>query len=78
MKKPENILSEIVKKRYSSYITTDSESYFNSINDIFSSNSNIIHGNKNKILSKRDKLYAVSRYQRKAIKKGMKIYQITF
>ncbi len=76
----ENIIkiSGVVKNKYSSYITTDSESYFNYINEIFSSNSNLIHENKNKILSKNDKLYGVSRYQRKAIKNGKKIYQLTF
>ncbi len=76
----ENIIkiSGIVKNKYSSYITTDSEIYFNYINEIFSSNSNIIHKNKNKILSKNDRLYGVSRYQRKAIKNGKKIYQLTF
>ena len=76
----ENIvkISEIVKKKYASYITTDSESYFNSINEIFSSNSKIIHKNKNKVLSMKDKLYGISRYQRKAIKNGKKIYQLTF
>ncbi len=76
----ENIIkiSRIVKNKYSSYITTDSENYFNHINEIFSSNSKIIHENKNKILSKNDTLYGVSRYQRKAIKNGKKIYQITF
>ena len=71
-------ISKIMKKKYASYITTDSESYFNNINEIFSSNSNIIHENKNKILSKNDTLYGVSRYQRKAIKNGKKIYQLTF
>ena len=76
----ENIIKiiGIVKNKYASYITTDSESYFNYINEIFSSNSKIIHENKNKILSKNDRLYGVSRYQRKAIKNGKKIYQLTF
>ena len=76
----ENIIkiSRIVKNKYSSYITTDSESYFNHINEIFSSNSEIIHKNKKKILSKNDRLYGISRYQRKAIKNGKKIYQLTF
>ena len=65
----ENIIKiiGIVKNKYASYITTDSESYFNYINEIFSSNSKIIHENKNKILSKNDRLYGVSRYKRKAI-----------
>ena len=76
----ENIIkiSGIVKNKYSSYITTDSESYFNYINEIFISNSKIIHRNRSKILSKNDRLYGVSRYQRKAIKNGKKIYQLTF
>tara|TARA_A100000164_G_scaffold50356_1_gene39016 strand:- start:9 stop:578 length:570 start_codon:yes stop_codon:yes gene_type:complete len=76
----ENIIKiiRVVKNKYSSYITTDSESYFDYINEIFISNSKIIHLNKNKILSKNDRLYGVSRYQRKAIKNGEKIYQLTF
>ena len=31
-----------------------------------------------RILSKNDRLYGISRYQRKAIEKGEKIYQLIF
>ena len=71
------LLSKIIKSENSIYITTDSRSYLNDIKDIFSENKDCLSTYDVKILSKNDKLYGISRYQRKAIEKGRNIYQLT-
>ena len=72
------LLTSKVKSRNSIYLTTDSETYLNDIQDILSKNK-VHNGDYSMcILSKNDELYGISRYQRKAIKKGGNIYFIKF
>ena len=71
------LLKDIIKSKNSIFITTDSISYLNDIKNIYLDNKNYLGKINMKILSNKDKYYGISRYQRKAIEKGGKIYQIT-
>ena len=71
------LLKNIIKSKNSIFITTDSISYLNDIKNIYLDNKNYLGKINMKILSNKDKYYGISRYQRKAIEKGGKIYQIT-
>ena len=57
--------------------TTDSESYVKAIRELSIYNQELIGEINIRLLNKNDVLYGISRYQRKAIKKGDKIYLIT-
>ncbi len=72
------LLTKLIKSKNSIYITTDSESYFNDMNNLIIENRDSLGSHNVKILSENDELYGISRYQRKAIEKGEKIYQLTF
>ena len=67
----------VTKSKHSTKITTDSESYVESIKEIFHENKEFLDELKFEILNKNDELYGISRYQRKAIEKGQKIYLLT-
>ncbi len=71
------VFRRIIKSKDSIYITTDSTIYTDYIESIFINNVKLLGDYKIITLSHYDHLYAVSRYQRKAIKSGRKIYQIT-
>ena len=66
-----------MKTKNSIYITTDSQKYFNDIKEILANNEDLLGHFSQRALTKKDILYDVSRYQRKAIKNGGKIYQLT-
>ncbi len=72
------LLCKIVKLKNSTHMTTDSETYLNYSENLLSQHRDIVENYSVSILSKNDKLYGISRYQRKAIEKGGKIYLLTF
>ena len=57
-------------------ITTDSSSYFSSILEIIKNEEIDFEDSTQKILDKGDKLYDISKYQKKGIKKGRKLYLV--
>ena len=73
-----SLLTKIVKLKNSTHMTTDSETYLNHSENLLSQHSDIVENYSVRILSKNDQLYGISRYQRKAIEKGKKIYLLTF
>ena len=73
-----DLLSKIIKSKQSIYMTTDSESYLNDTQDLLRNYNNFFSDFSVRILSNNDELYGISRYQRKAIEKGGKIYLLTF
>ncbi len=72
------LLCKIVKLKNSTHMTTDSETYLNYSENLLSQHRDIVENYSVSTLSKNDKLYGISRYQRKAIEKGGKIYLLTF
>ena len=72
------LLNKIIKKKNCISFTTDAEQYFISVLNILNQYKKYFLNKKFKILTNTDKLFGVSRYQRKAINEGRKIYQITF
>ena len=73
-----DLLSKIIKSKQSIHMTTDSESYLNDTQDLLRNYNNFFSDFSVRILSNNDELYGISRYQRKAIEKGGKIYLLTF
>ncbi len=72
------LLINLIKTKNSIYITTDSELYLKDMVSLISKHVGNIGTYDLRILSKNDRLYGISRYQRKAIEKGEKIYQLIF
>ena len=72
------LLINLIKSKNSIYITTDSELYLKDMVSLISRHVGNIGTYDVRILSKNDRLYGISRYQRKAIEKGEKIYQLIF
>ena len=72
------LLNKIIKLKNSIHITTDSETYLKHTKNLFNKHSDIIGDYNVSVLSKNEKLYGISRYQRKAIEEGRKIYLLTF
>jgi len=72
------LLTKIIKLQNSIYMTTDSVSYLKFTENILNQHKDIIRNYSVRTLSKNDELYDISRYQRKAIEKGRKIYLLTF
>ena len=71
------LFNYVTKYKHSTKITTDSESYVESIKEIFHEKKEFLDELKFETLNKNDELYGISRYQRKAIEKGQKIYLLT-
>ena len=72
------LLTKIIKPKKITYMTTDSKEYIKDTEDMLN-NIKDFTGNYNvTIMTKNDELYGISRYQRKAIEKGGKIYLLTF
>ena len=59
------------------FSNANSESYVKAIRELSIYNQELIGEINIRLLNKNDVLYGISRYQRKAIKKGDKIYLIT-
>jgi release factor glutamine methyltransferase len=72
------LLTKVVKLKHSIYMTTDSKLYLNDILNILTKYRDLFGDFNFSILSKNDKLFGISRYQRKAIEKRRKIYLLTF
>ena len=72
------LLINLIKTKNSIYITTDSELYLKDMVSLITKYVGNIGTYDVRILSKNDRLYGISRYQRKAIEKGEKIYQLIF
>ena len=68
------LLTQIIKTKNSIYITTDSESYLNDTKYLLDKHKSSLGDYRISVLSKNDQLFGISRYQRKAIEKGRKIY----
>ena len=71
------LLNKIIKLKNSIFMTTDSKTYLNYSENLLNQHKDIIEYYSVSILSKNDNLYGISRYQRKAIQKGGKIYLLT-
>ena len=69
-------LSKIIKVKNSIYMTTDSEPYLNDTIKLLNEHQSSLGKYSMRVLSKNDELYGISRYQKKALKKGRKIYQL--
>ncbi len=72
------LLVKVIKSEKSIFMTTDSKSYFDYTENLISEHKEFIGNHDLSILSKNDELYGISRYQRKAIEKGGKIYLLRF
>ena len=72
------VLIKLIKSKNSIYVTTDSELYLKDMVSLITKHVGNIGTYDVRILSKNDRLYGISRYQRKAIEKGEKIYQLIF
>ncbi len=68
------LFSKLIKSSNSIFITTDSKDYIENIENILKLYRNELGNFNISILSSKDELYGISRYQRKAIKKDKKIY----
>ena len=72
------LLAKLIKSKNQIYITTDSESYLQDMVSLLSEYEDSIGEYNVRVLSKNDEFYGISKYQRKAIEKGGRIYQLTF
>ena len=72
------LLANTVKSKDSIYMTTDSELYISDTEELLNKHIDLFGDYTLSILSENDELYGISRYQRKAIKGGRKIYLLTF
>ena len=70
------LFTQITKKRNEIYITTDSKVYLQHIKALFIEYNDFYRKAKIQKLKENDNLYNISRYQRKAMKNGEKIYLI--
>ena len=70
------LFNKVIKSNKSIYITTDSKDYLKSIKEISKTNREFFGILDIEILSDSNCLYGVSRYQRKAIENGGKIYLV--
>ena len=58
-------------------MTTDSKSYLKDTENLLIKHKKLFGDYNSRALSEYDDLYGISRYQRKAIEKGRKIYLLT-
>ncbi len=72
------LLRRVIKSKHSIYMTTDSESYLKDTEDLLRENKDCFGSFTQNTLTDKDELYGISRYQRKAIEKGGKIYLLVF
>jgi len=73
-----NLMTSITKSKNSIYMTTDSVSYLNHTKSLLIENNDLFGDFRVITLTKNDELYGISRYQKKAIEKGRKIYLLKF
>ena len=72
-----SLLNEIIKSKNSIYMTTDSSSYLRDTVSLLSEHKDSFGTFSLSKLKKNEELYGISKYQRKAIEKGGKIYMLT-
>ncbi len=72
------LLRKVIKSKNSIYMTTDSECYLKDTKDLLSENEDYFGSYIQNTLTDKDELYGISRYQRKAIENGGKIYLLIF
>ena len=72
------LLTNVVKSKYSIYITTDSVDYLRNIENLLSENKQSFGTYDLRAMSNNEQLFAISKYQRRALEKGGKIYQLVF
>jgi release factor glutamine methyltransferase len=73
-----SLLNKIIKSKNSIYMTTDSSVYLRDTVNLLSEYKESFGTFSSSILKKNDALYGISKYQRKAIENGGKIYLLTF
>lgn len=71
------LLTKVTKSKNSIFMTTDSKSYLKDTENLLTKHKKLFGSYNLKALSEYDNLYGISRYQRKAIEKGRKIYLLT-
>ena len=69
------LLVKIIKSKNSIYMTTDSVHYMNDTQNLLNIYKDLIGKYSSSTLRESDELYGISKYQRKAIEKGLNIYQ---
>ncbi len=72
------LLTNVVKSKHSIYITTDSVDYLRNIENLLSENKQSFGTYDLRAMSNNEQLFAISKYQRRALEKGGKIYQLVF
>ena len=72
-----SLLNKIIKSKNSIYMTTDSLDYLRDTENLLNEHKDTLGTFSSSILKKNDEFYGVSKYQRKAIENGGKIYLLT-
>ena len=72
-----DLLSKIIKSKQSIYMTTDSSDYLRDTVSLLNEYKDSFGTFSSSILKKNDELYGISKYQRKALENGGKIYLLT-
>ena len=72
------LLTEVIKSKDSIFMTTDSECYLKDTENLLINHKKIFGDFNISVISNTDRLYGISKYQRKAIEKGRKIYLLVF
>jgi tRNA G46 methylase TrmB len=72
-----SLLNKITKSKNSIYMTTDSLDYFRDTVSLLNEHKDSFGTFSSSILKKNDELYGISKYQRKALENGGKIYLLT-
>ena len=72
-----SLLNKIIKSKNSIYMTTDSSDYLRDTVSLLNEHKNSLGTFSSSTLNKNDELYGISKYQRKAIENGGKIYLLT-
>ena len=70
-------LNRVIKTKNSIHMTTDSKPYLNDTINLLDKHPASLGSYSMRVISKNDELYGISRYQRKAIENGGKIYLLT-
>ena len=70
-------LTRIIKSKNSIFVTTDSEKYLKDTEDLLDNYKDDFGNYLSIAMTKNHYLFGISRYQRKAIEKGGKIYLLT-
>ena len=72
-----SLLNKITKSKNSIYMTTDSRDYLRDTISLLNEYKDSFGTFSSSILNQNDELYGISKYQRKALENGGKIYLLT-